>query len=114
MAKNKAKEKVDVHVKVGDRVVVTSGRDKGKEGSVKEVVTKGGKVLVDGANIVTKAQKPNPMAGLQGGLVKVEKPMSSSKVMIVCPACEKATRIAHKTEGDKKLRICKKCNKELD
>lgn len=115
MAKdNKAKAKVNVHVKVGDRVVVTSGRDKGKEGNVKEVVTKDGKVLVEGANIVTKAQRPNPMMGFQGGLVKLEKPMPSSKVMIVCPSCEKATRIGHKVSGDKKIRICKKCNKELD
>ncbi|GBF23384.1 50S ribosomal protein L24 [Candidatus Gastranaerophilus sp. (ex Termes propinquus)] len=113
MAKeNKTKQKV--HVKVGDRVVVTSGRDRTKEGSVKEVFTKDGKVLVEGVNIVTKAQKPNPMAGIQGGLNKISKPMPSSKVMIVCPACEKATRIGHKIEGDKKIRICKKCNKELD
>jgi large subunit ribosomal protein L24 len=111
MAKNTKKQ---VHVKVGDKVIVTAGRDRSKEGNVREVITKDGTVLVEGVNIVTKAQKANPMANVQGGLNKVERPMPSSKVMIVCPACEKATRIAHKIEGDKKMRICKKCNKELD
>lgn len=111
MSNNDARQKI--HVKVGDKVVVTAGRDKGKEGNVREVIKKDGTVLVEGANIVTKAQKANPMLGLKGGLNKIEKPMPSSKVMLVCPNCEKATRIGHKVEGDKKVRFCKKCNNQI-
>lgn len=107
--------KKPVHVKVGDRVVVTSGKDKGKAGNVKDVNKKDGTVLVEGVNIVTKAQKANPMAGIQGGLNKVERPVNSSKVMLSCPMCEKATRIGHEIKEDgKKVRVCKKCKKAID
>lgn len=103
-----------IHTKVGDRVIVTSGKDKGKVGNVKEVNTKKGTVLVEGVNIVTKAQKANPMAGIQGGLVKKEAFMDSSKVMVYCPSCEKATRVKVEIRDDKKVRVCKKCNEVLD
>lgn len=113
MSNNKDK-KTSIHTKVGDRVVVTSGKDKGKMGNVKEVITKDGTVLVEGVNIVTKAQKANPMAGIQGGLNKIEAPLNASKVMVVCPACEKATRVKHEVRNDKKVRVCKKCNETID
>lgn len=110
---SKSEEK-KLHTKVGDRVIVTSGRDKGKVGNVKKVDTKKGEVLVEGVNMVTKAQKANPMAGIQGGLVKMEASMDSSKVMVYCPSCEKATRIKHEVKDGKKIRVCKKCNESLD
>ncbi len=106
--------KQNIHVKKGDRVMVISGRDKGKVGNVKDVNTQKGTVLVEGVNIVTKAQKANPMAGIQGGLMKIERPLESSKVMLVCPVCEKPTRIAREFKDDKKVRVCKKCKKEID
>ena len=111
MAKSEEKK---LHTKVGDRVIVTSVRDKGKVGNVKEVDTKKGEVLVEGVNMVTKAQKANPMAGVQGGLVKKEAYMDSSKVMVYCPACEKATRVGHAVKDGKKVRVCKKCSESLD
>ena len=110
----KTQEKQNIHVKKGDRVIVTSGRDKGKIGNVKDINKKDGTVLVEGVNIVTKAQKANPMLGIQGGLNKMEKPVASSKVMLVCPVCEKPTRIGHAVKDDKKVRVCKKCKKEID
>ena len=114
MSKTNTDKKNAIHVKVGDRVVVTSGKDKGKEGNVKEVITKDSKVLVAGVNIVTKAQKANPMAGVQGGLNKIEAPMNASKVMVVCPSCQKATRVKHELKEGKKVRVCKKCNESID
>ena len=81
MSKTKSDKKASIHVKVGDRVVVTSGKDKGKMGNVKKVITKDATVLVEGVNIVTKAQKANPMAGIQGGLNKMEAPLNASKIM---------------------------------
>ncbi len=108
------KNKKSLHVKNGDRVIVTSGKDKGKMGNIKKVNPSEGKVVVEGANMVTKAQKPQPMAGIQGGLIKLEAPMDASKVMVVCPACEKPTRIKHDVVDGKKVRVCKKCGEQLD
>ena len=112
MRNKKPVEKHPIHVKSGDKVVVTSGKDKGKVSSVKKVITSENKVVVEGANIVTKAQKAQ--GGNQGGLIKIEAPMDSSKVMLYCPACEKATRIKYSVVDNKKVRICKKCGEKLD
>ena len=111
MAKSTNKK---LHTKVGDRVIVVSGKDKGKQGNVKDVDLTKGTVLVDGVNVVTKAQKANPMAGVQGGLNKVAKPLNASKVMVCCPSCEKATRVGHVEKDGKKVRVCKKCGETLD
>ncbi|MGN0030570.1 MAG: 50S ribosomal protein L24 [Candidatus Gastranaerophilaceae bacterium] len=108
------KDKKDLHVKTGDRVVVIAGKDKGKIGNVKKVDRTTGRVVVEGANMITKAQKPQPAAGIQGGLIKMEAPIDSSNVMIVCPACEKASRPATKVIDGKKVRVCKKCGEQLD
>ena len=107
-------DKKDLHVKNGDRVIIIAGKDKGKIGNIKKVDRKTGRVTVEGANMVTKAQKPQPAAGIQGGLIKLEAPIDSSNVMIVCPACDKATRPAMKVIDGKKVRICKKCGEQLD
>ena len=105
-------ERHPIHVKSGDKVIVTSGRDKGKVSSVKQVITAENKVIVEGANMVTKAVKPQ--GGNQGGLVKVEAAMDSSKVMLYCNACEKATRIKYEVIDNKKVRVCKKCGEKID
>ena len=111
MRNKKPVEKHPIHVKSGEKVVVTSGKDKGKVSSVKKVITAENKVVVEGANIVTKAQKA--MGGNQGGLIKMEAAMDSSKVMLYCPACEKATRIKYEVKDNKKVRVCKKCGEVL-
>ncbi len=108
----KTVEKHNIHVKSGDKVVVISGKDKGKVSSVKKVITSENKVVVEGLNIVTKAQRAQ--GGNQGGLIKMEAAMDSSKVMLYCPACEKATRIKYDVVDNKKVRICKKCGEKLD
>jgi len=80
------KNKKSLHVKTGDRVVVTSGKDKGKMGSIRTVKADKDRVVVEGVNVITKAVRPNPAAGIQGGLTKLEAPIESSKVMLVCPS----------------------------
>lgn len=98
-----------LHVKTGDTVEVLSGKDKGKRGKVLEASPREGKVIIEGISIATKHLKPRQM-GQPGGIVSVEKPMNACKVMLVCPKCQKATRLAHKVEADgKKSRLCKKC-----
>lgn len=111
MAKN---DKKSLQVKTGDRVMIIAGKDKGKMGNIKKTNLPKAQVVVEGANMVTKAQKPNPMAGVQGGLIKIEAPLDASNVMIVCPSCEKPTRIKHDIVEGKKIRVCKKCGEQLD
>lgn len=111
MADNKKKS---LQVKTGDRVMVIAGKDKGKIGNVKKTMPSESKLIVEGANMVTKAQKANPMANIQGGLVKVEAPLDNSNVMIVCPGCEKVTKVKHEEKDGKKVRVCKKCGEQLD
>ncbi|MGN0455268.1 MAG: 50S ribosomal protein L24 [Acutalibacteraceae bacterium] len=102
-----------VHVKTGDTVVVLSGKDKGKKGKVMAVSPKEDKVIVEKVNMVKKHVKPRKM-GEQGGIVKAEGAMYSSKVQIVCPRCNKPTRVGHKLyEDGTKARICKKCGESL-
>lgn len=110
----KSKDKKHLHVKTSDRVVVIAGKDKGKIGNIKKVDRSTGRVIVEGANMATKSQKPQPAAGIQGGLIKLEAPIDSSNVMIVCPACEKPTRVSMKVIDGKKVRVCKKCGEQLD
>ena len=101
-----------LHVKKDDTVIVISGKDKGKQGKVVEVSLKEGKVIVEGINIVSKHVKPRRQ-GETGGIVKVEGAMYASKVQLYCEKCKKATRAAHKIDGDKKTRVCVKCGAEL-
>ncbi len=96
-----------LHVKKDDMVVILSGKDKGKQGKVLEVSPKEKKVIVQGCNMVTKHVKPRRM-GEPGGIVKAEGPLYACKVMVLCPKCNKPTRVAHKIlEDGTKVRVCK-------
>ena len=103
---------MSVHVKTNDTVVILTGKDKGKQGKVLAVSPKEGKVIVEGLNMVKKHVKPRRQ-GETGGIVDAESAIYACKVMPVCPKCNKATRVAHKIEGDKKVRVCKHCGAEL-
>ena len=94
---------VKMNVKKGDTVVVLSGKDKGKQG----------KVVVEGVNKVKRHTKPNQKAP-QGGILVKEAPLHACKVMLVCPACSKPTRVAHKEVNGKNVRACKKCGEVID
>ena len=101
-----------MNVKKGDTVVVLSGKDKGKQGKVLGTVPGSLKVVVEGINMVTCHVKPRRQ-GEEGGIVKREAAIAACKGQVVCPKCSKATRVAHKIEGDKKSRVCKHCGAEL-
>ena len=101
-----------MNVKKGDTVVVLSGKDKGKQGTVLGTVPAEDKVVVEGINMVTCHVKPRRQ-GETGGIVKREAALYASKVQVVCPKCKKGTRVAHKIEGGKKTRVCKHCGAEL-
>lgn len=98
-----------IHVRKKDTVMVISGKDKGKTGEVLAVYSKKGTVLVKDVNVVTKHQKPN-RENMQGGIIHIEKPVNSSKVMLYCTKCKSVTRISNKIlEDGSKVRVCKKC-----
>ena len=97
-----------MNIKKNDKVVVLSGKDKGKEGKVLTAMPAEKKVVVEGVNVATCHVKPRKQ-GEEGGIVRREIPMYVSKVMLVCPKCGKPTRVATKVEDGKKVRVCKKC-----
>lgn len=103
-----------VHVKKDDQVIVISGKDKGTAGKVLKVDTEKGRVYVEGANIVKKHQKARTQAE-SSGIIEREGSIDASNVMLVCPKCGKATRVAHKVNEDgSKDRVCKKCGAVID
>jgi len=103
---------MSINIKKGDTVVVLSGKDRGKQGKVLGTVPGDGKVVVEGINMVTCHVKPRKQ-GDEGGIVKREAALASCKVQVVCPKCGKGTRVAHKTEDGKNVRVCKHCGAAL-
>lgn len=102
-----------MNIKSNDKVIVLSGRDKGKTGEVLKADPKGGKVIVQGVSVATKHQKARKQ-GEESAIIKVETPIYACKVMVVCPKCDKPTRVAHKqNDAGKNVRVCKHCGAEL-
>ena len=99
-------------IKKGDKVQVLSGNDKGKTGEVLETIPKLQKVIVKGINIRKKHVKPKKQ-GEEGGITPVECSISSSKVSVICPKCNKPTKIGIVKEGKEKIRVCKKCGAKI-
>ena len=104
---------MSLHVKKGDNVLVITGKDKNKTGNIITANPSDNTVVVSGVNIIAKHQKPRK-AGEKGGINKVEGKIDASNVQIICPTCGKATRVAIKLDGNKKVRTCKKCGASLD
>ena len=107
-----------MNVKKGDKVKVLSGKDKGKEGVILRSIPQQQRVVVEKVNMVKKAMRPtqqNP----QGGIATFEAPIHVSNVMLICPNCNAATRVNKKrVKGEdgkaRKVRVCKKCGKDID
>ncbi|OZS78543.1 50S ribosomal protein L24 [Tetzosporium hominis] len=96
-----------MHVKKGDKVMVISGKDKGKTGVILSAFPKKDRVLVEGVNIVKKHTKPN-QANPQGGIVEQEAAIHVSNVMLIDPKTGEPTRVGYKGEDGKKVRVAKK------
>lgn len=101
-----------MRIKKGDTVQVLSGNDKGKKGEVLEIIPKTEKAIVKGVNVRKKHVKPKKQ-GEEGGIIPVECAIHSSKLNVVCPKCNKPTRIGYSVEKDEKVRVCKKCGAKL-
>ena len=103
-----------IHVKKDDKVVVISGNDAGTAGKVLKVEPETGRVFVEGANMVKKHQKARSQTD-PSGIIEREGSIDASNVMLICPKCGKATRVAHKVNEDgSKDRVCKKCGAVID
>ena len=98
-------------LKKKDMVMVIAGRDKGKKGEIKEVLPESGKVIVMGINIVSKHKRPSKEK--PGGIHKLEAPMDSSNVQLICPKCDKPARVKVVIQGGEKMRACKKCGEAI-
>lgn len=103
---------MSMNIKKGDTIVVLSGKDRGKKGKVLGTVPGTSKVVVEKINMVTCHMKPKKQ-GEEGGIVRREAAIASCKVQIVCPKCGKNTRVAHKIENGKSVRVCKHCGAAL-
>ena len=100
-------------VKKNDTVLVLTGKDAGKTGSVVAALPKANKVIVDGVNIQKKHKKARSAQDVSE-IQSKPGAIDASNVMVICPTCGKATRVAYTIEGDKKARTCKKCGAILD
>ena len=100
-----------MNLKVGDKVIVIAGSNKGKEGTIKKVLKKENRVIIEGVNLVKKHQKGNGQES--GGILEVEAPIHASNVMIIDPKTKKPTRIGKKIDKDKKVRIAIKSGEKL-
>ncbi|MBI2450510.1 MAG: 50S ribosomal protein L24 [Candidatus Nealsonbacteria bacterium] len=99
-------------IKKGDTVLIISGKDRGKRGKVLDIFPKEAKLVVENTNFRKKHQKAKKQ-GEKGQIVELPSPFSISNVELICPKCDKPTRVGHKTIDNKKYRICKKCGQEL-
>lgn len=108
--------------KTGDNVRITIGKDKGREGKIEAIDTKHRLAIVPGINIYKKHVKASPTDSSQkGGIFELPRPLPFSKIALVCPKCKKITRVGFSAIGGsasgrkiEKVRICKKCRREID
>jgi large subunit ribosomal protein L24 len=104
-------------IRRNDNVLVLTGKDRGKQGQVRSVLTKKNRVIVDGVNMIKKHQRPTQQAGVAvpGGIVTREGPIAISNVMVVCKSCNKAARTTIRVRQDGvKVRVCKRCGADID
>ena len=118
-AQRKPVEPVRIDIKKEDTVKVLSGRDSGKTGRVLQVNRETGRVLVEHVMMIKRHTRPNPGKQIKGGIAERESPINVSNVLIVCPSCHKAVRMAHHTDTvaggkSRRTRVCRKCGATLD
>ena len=99
-------------IKKDDKVLILSGKDKGKKGKVLRAFPAEEKIEVEGINLKKKHQKPKKQ-GEKGQIISILGKISVSSVKLICPKCSKAVRVGYKVNGKNKVRICKKCNEEI-
>lgn len=97
--------------KIGDKIKITAGKDKGKTGKIEKIFPKRSRVLIPDTNLYKKHVKG--FKGQKGGIYEIPRPLPFSSIALVCQNCKKATRVGFDIRADKKIRVCKKCNQEI-
>lgn len=97
--------------KVGDKVKVTAGKDKGREGVLEKVFPKTTRVLIPGINMYKKHVKGSQ--GQKGGIYDIPRSLPFASIAVICSKCKKPTRVGFRFAGSEKVRVCKKCKKEI-
>lgn len=98
--------------KIGDTVKITAGKDHGREGKIEKILLAEGKVIIPGVNLYKKHVKS--FGDVKGGVYDIPRPLGYGKIALVCPKCKKITRVGFGTAGEEKIRVCRKCKKEID
>ena len=101
-----------IKFKKGDTVKITAGKDRGREGKIEKIFPTLSKALVPGVNLYKKHVKG--FGDVKGGVYDIPRPLGFGKIGLICPKCKKLTRVGFKFAGTEKVRICKKCGKEID
>lgn len=93
--------------KVGDEVKITTGKDKGKTGKIEKIITRENKLVVTGINVYKRHKKVSRSE--PAGIYEITRPINVSKITLICPKCQKLTRVGFIFENKTKKRVCKKC-----
>ena len=106
-------------IKKGDQVMVITGKDKGRSGKVLRTLPDASAVIVEGVNMVTRHQRPRRTTrstpAAQTGRIQKPAPLATGKVMLICPRCDKPSRVGHAVaEGGRRVRACKQCGELID
>jgi large subunit ribosomal protein L24 len=101
------------HVRKGDTVIVTTGKDRGKQGKVLRVLPGSGKAIVERVNFTKKHTRANPQKNVKGGILEREAPIRISNLQVICPSCGERTRVGGHVHDEGTSRVCKKCKAEL-
>ena len=97
-------------IRKNDQVMVRAGKDRGKKGRVLSVVPGKNRVIVEGVNLIKRHTRPNPNKGIQGGILEREAPIQISNLKVICPECDKASRLGRRRlEDGRGVRVCKNC-----
>jgi large subunit ribosomal protein L24 len=104
-----------LHIRKNDQVEVIAGRDRGKRGKVLRVIPSRDRAIVERVNIIKRHTRPNPQQNIKGGVVEREASLHVSNLMVVCPECNKSTRVRHKMIADgRRIRTCAACDGVID
>lgn len=105
-----------MRIRTGDNVLVIAGRERGKSGQISRVFPKEERVIVAGVNLIKRHQKARPGV-MQSGIIEKEAPLRASNVMLICPSCNRPTRIGHRLSIEAgqslKERVCKRCGEAI-
>ena len=103
-----------LHVRKDDHVLVIAGKQRSVKGKVLLVFPDKGTAVVEGVNFIKRHTRANPSKNIKGGIVEREAPIHISNLMVICPECNKPTRVARRRYEDRMHRVCKKCEGILD